>query len=113
MQRPYHKNIFSLSNIVRWAVKNGAPNQKRFEYLSVCFAYGIRENTLQIFEKNNFFLDETDPKLLELSLQNILNEIHLIQDSLAKKDFSNSNNKKTSQELLHKKLDDAEKEQNK
>jgi hypothetical protein len=50
---------------------------------------------------------------LELSLQNILNEIHLIQDSLANKDSSNSNNKKTSQELLHKKLDDAEEEQNK
>lgn len=76
------------------AVKNGAPHQKRFEYLSVCFAYGIRENTLQIFEKNNFFLDETDPKLFGLSLQNILNEIHWIQDSLSKKDFSNSNKKK-------------------
>ena len=48
---------------------------------------------------------------MELSLQNILNEIHLIQDSLANKDSSNSNNKKTSQELLHKKLDDAEEEQ--
>ena len=113
-----NKEIFSylISQLITKttnAVKNGAPNQKRFEYLSVCFAYGIRENTLQIFEKNNFFLEETEPKLLELSLQNILNEIHLIQDSLAKKDSSNSNNKKTSQELLHKKLDDAEKEQNK
>lgn len=113
-----NKEIFSylISQLITKttnAVKNGAPNQKRFEYLSVCFAYGIRENTLQIFEKNNFFLEETEPKLLELSLQNILNEIHLIQDSLAKKDSSNSNNKKTSQKLLHKKLDDAEKEQNK
>ncbi|KST43172.1 hypothetical protein ACQUED_11865 [Lactococcus lactis] len=50
---------------------------------------------------------------MELSLQNILNEIHLIQDSLANKDSSNSNNKKTSQELLHKKLDDAEEKQKK
>ncbi|MBK5077328.1 hypothetical protein IL308_11235 [Lactococcus lactis] len=113
-----NKEIFSylISQLITKttnAVKNGVPNQKRFEYLSVCFAYGIRENTLQIFEKNNFFLDETDPKLLELSLQNILNEIHLIQDSLAKKDPSNSNMNKTSQELLHKKLDDAEEEQNK
>lgn len=113
-----NKEIFSylisqLINKTTNAVKNGAPNQKRFEYLSVCFAYGIRENTLQIFEKNNFFLDETDSKLLELSLQNILNEIHLIQDNLSKKDLSNFNNRKTSQELLHKKLDDAEKEQNK
>ena len=33
----------------------------------------------------------------EFSLKNILNEIHLIQDSLANKDSSNSNNKKTSQ----------------
>ena len=50
---------------------------------------------------------------MELSLQKILNEIHLIQDSLANKDSSNSNNKKTSQELLHKKLDDAEEKQKK
>lgn len=35
----------------------------------------------------------------------------MIQDSLANKDSSNSNNKKTSQELLHKKLDFAEEEQ--
>lgn len=113
-----NKEIFSylISQLITKttnAVKNGAPNQKRFEYLSVCFAYGIRKNTLQIFEKNNFFLDETEPKLLELSLKNILNEIHLIQDSLSKKDYSNSNKNKTSQELLHKKLDDAEEEQNK
>ena len=67
----------------------------------------------KFLKKNNFFLDETEPKLLELSLKNILNEIHLIQDSLSKKDYSNSNKNKTSQELLHKKLDDAEEEQNK
>ncbi len=113
-----NKEIFSyfISQLITKttnAVKNGAPNQKRFEYLSVCFAYGIRETTLPIFEKNNFFLDETDPKLLELSLQNILNEIHLIQDNLSKKDPSNSNKKKTSQELLHKKLEDAKEKQNK
>ncbi|WP_311928238.1 hypothetical protein [Lactococcus lactis] len=50
---------------------------------------------------------------MELSLQKILNEIHLIQDSLANKDSSNSNKNKTSQELLHKKLDDAEEKQKK
>ncbi|WP_270245036.1 hypothetical protein [Lactococcus lactis] len=113
-----NKEIFSylISQLITKttnAVKTGAPNQKRFEYLAVCFAYGIRENTLQIFEKNNFFLEETDPKLLELSLQNILNEIHLIQDNLSKKDPSNSKKKKTSQELLHKKLEDAKEKQNK
>ncbi len=113
-----NKEIFSylISQLITKttnAVKNGAPNQKRFEYLAICFAYGIRENTLQIFEKNNFFLEETDPKLLELSLQNILNEIHLIQDNLSKKDPSNSKKKKTSQELLHKKLENAKEKQNK
>ncbi len=55
-----NKEIFSylISQLITKttnAVKNGAPNQKRFEYLSVCFAYGIRENTLQIFEKITSF----------------------------------------------------------
>ena len=59
------------------------------------------------------FLDETNEKLLELSLQNILKEIHLIQEKLSKNDTSDSKNKNSSQDLLHEKLDNAEKEQNK
>ncbi|MEI3639705.1 hypothetical protein [Lactococcus cremoris] len=50
---------------------------------------------------------------MELSLQNILNEIHLIQEKLSRNDPSDSKKKKTSQDLLHEKLDNAEKEQNK
>lgn len=95
------------------SLEDGAPNQKRFEYLAVCYAFGVRENTLSVFEKNNFFLDETNEKLLELSLQNILKEIHLIQEKLSRNDTSDSKKKKTSQDLLHEKLDNAEKEQNK
>ncbi|WP_251920176.1 hypothetical protein [Lactococcus lactis] len=93
------------------SIEKGVPNQKRFEYLAVCYAYGVRENTISVFEKNNFFLDETNEKLLELSLQNILNEIHLIQEKLSRNDPSDSKKKKTSQDLLHEKLDNAEKEQ--
>ena len=95
------------------SIEKGVPNQKRFEYLAVCYAYGVRENTMSVFEKNNFFLDETNEKLLELSLQNILNEIHLIQEKFSRNDPSDSKKKKTSQDLLHEKLDNAEKEQNK
>jgi hypothetical protein len=95
------------------SLEDGAPNQKRFEYLAVCYAFGVRENTLSVFEKNNFFLDETNEKLLELSLQNILKEIHLIQEKLSINDTSDSKKKKSSQDLLHEKLDNAEKEQNK
>ncbi|WP_270331631.1 hypothetical protein [Lactococcus lactis] len=95
------------------SIEKGVPNQKRFEYLAVCYAYGVRENTISVFEKNNLFLDETNEKLLELSLQNILKEIHLIQEKLSKNDTSDSKNKNSSQDLLHEKLDNAEKEQNK
>lgn len=95
------------------SIEKGVPNQKRFEYLAVCYAYGVRENTISVFEKNNLFLDETNEKLLELSLQNILKEIHLIQEKLSKNDTSDSKNKNSSQDLLHGKLDNAEKEQNK
>lgn len=95
------------------SIEKGVPNQKHFEYLAVCYAYGVRENTISVFEKNNLFLDETNEKLLELSLQNILKEIHLIQEKLSKNDTSDSKNKNSSQDLLHEKLDNAEKEQNK
>ncbi|MCG1001135.1 hypothetical protein LHT10_08315 [Lactococcus lactis] len=50
---------------------------------------------------------------MELSLQNILKEIHLIQEKLSKNYTSDSKNKNSSQDLLHEKLDNAEKEQNK
>lgn len=90
------------------SIEKGVPNQKRFEYLAVCYAYGVRENTISVFEKN-LFLDETNEKLLELSFQNILKEIHLIQEKLSKNDTSDSKNKNSSQDLLHEKLDNAEK----
>lgn len=95
------------------SIEEGAPNQKRFEYLAVCYAYGVRENTIPVFEKNNFFLEETNSNLLEISLQNILKEIHHIQEKLSRTDASDSKKKKSSQDLLHEKLKDAEKEQNK
>jgi hypothetical protein len=95
------------------SIEEGAPNQKRFEYLAVCYAYGVRENTIPVFEKNSFFLEETNSNLLEISLQNILKEIHHIQEKLSRTDASDSKKKKSSQDLLHEKLKDAEKEQNK
>ncbi|MGV8956278.1 hypothetical protein [Lactococcus lactis] len=103
--------ISQLIKRTNQSMQEGAAHQKRFEYLAVCFAYGIRENTLPFFERNHFFLEETDPKLLELCLQNILNEIHLIQEKLSKIDSSNLNKEKSSQELLHEKLKAMEKKQ--
>lgn len=105
--------ISQLIKKTKKSMQDGAPNQKRFEYLAICYAYGARENTLPIFEKNNFFLEETDTKLLEESLQNILREVHFIQERLSKSGLSNDKKEKSSQDLLHEKLEDAEKEQNK
>ena len=105
--------ISQLIKKTKQSMQEGAPNQKRFEYLAICYAYGARENTLPIFEKNNFFLEETDTKLLEESLQNILREVHFIQEKLSKSGLSNDKKEKSSQDLLHEKLENAEKEQNK
>ena len=103
--------LHQLAKKTTEALTKENPFQKRFEYLAVCFTFGARRNTLEYLEKNSFFLDETDPKILENSLQNILNEIKNIQDKLALSNPLTSKKKKTSQELLHEKIADAEKEQ--
>lgn len=47
--------ISQLIKKTKQSMQDGAPNQKRFEYLAICYAYGARENTLPIFEKTTFF----------------------------------------------------------
>lgn len=37
------------------SIEKGVPKQKRFEYLAVCYAYGVRENTISVFEKTIYF----------------------------------------------------------